>query len=426
VATIAANPFAFNGGLTTFVVAGGTNFRIDNGALFNYDMTTLIAYPAGRVGASFEIPATVTEIAAFAFAGASYLTNITFADASNITSIGQYAFAGTSITAFDVTALGTVIPAGLFADTNLAAITLPNNVTSIGAGAFAGTNLTAFTFPESWNGVIAERLFDGARDLASVNFGDNNTSGAAGANGTIGYAAFRNAGADVAVGQAVVIPNGVHTIGTSAFAGSGFSAITIPASVNVVGQSAFRNATNLVTVTFINPINTYIPQIPNPAYPDVDDDTVPPYIDGTPVITQVANTNLVFGAYAFAGTTNLEEVVVLGGIRNVSRGMFMGSGVQSVAISTDVVIVLSAYAFADATTVNLIIPANVFLASPDVFRGWAAGQTITLLGRRYVQRFNDEGHAIIGEYDGIHPNFGANWNANATLVFPNLPQLQTP
>ena len=66
------------------------NYANVSGVLFNKDKTLLHAYPAGKAGANYVIPDSVTSIGNYAFAFCESLTSITIPD--SVTSIGDYAF----------------------------------------------------------------------------------------------------------------------------------------------------------------------------------------------------------------------------------------------------------------------------------------------------------------------------------------------
>jgi hypothetical protein len=70
------------------------NYANVSGVLFNKDKTLLHAYPAGKAGANYVIPDSVTSIGNYAFAFCESLTSITIPD--SVTSIGNSAFSGCS------------------------------------------------------------------------------------------------------------------------------------------------------------------------------------------------------------------------------------------------------------------------------------------------------------------------------------------
>jgi hypothetical protein len=98
------------------VATGNPAFSSVNGVLFDKNQTSLLLYPAASSGFSFfayAVPASVTNIGAYAFSDSYYLTGITLDP--NLQSIGDSAFQ------FCI---------------SLTSITIPNNVTNIGYSVF--------------------------------------------------------------------------------------------------------------------------------------------------------------------------------------------------------------------------------------------------------------------------------------------------
>jgi hypothetical protein len=60
--------------------------------LYNKNKTTLIQYPAGKTGASFTIPNSVTSIGGLAFDGCESLTSVTFQGTITSSNFGGKAF----------------------------------------------------------------------------------------------------------------------------------------------------------------------------------------------------------------------------------------------------------------------------------------------------------------------------------------------
>ena len=88
--TLGEAPFAYCSSLSTITVEdGNTVCKVVDGVLYNYDMTVLICYPAGKSGSEFTIPDGVVELGDFAFGNTS-LTTINFAD--SVTTIGGDCF----------------------------------------------------------------------------------------------------------------------------------------------------------------------------------------------------------------------------------------------------------------------------------------------------------------------------------------------
>jgi len=97
------------------------------GVLLNKSQTTLIQYPASKVGTSYTIANSVTSIGDCAFEQCTRLTSVTIPN--SVTSIGDFAF---------------------MYCTGLTSVTIPSSVTSIGVGAFVEcTSLSSVTIPSS-------------------------------------------------------------------------------------------------------------------------------------------------------------------------------------------------------------------------------------------------------------------------------------
>ncbi len=62
----------------------------EGGILYNKEKTILLQYPAGKKGASFVIPSSITEIGDYAFGGNESLTETTIHQ--QIKKIGAFAF----------------------------------------------------------------------------------------------------------------------------------------------------------------------------------------------------------------------------------------------------------------------------------------------------------------------------------------------
>jgi K+-transporting ATPase c subunit len=85
--------YAFGGctALTSITVdSANSNYTSQDGVLFNKTQTTLIQYPAEKIGASYTIPEGVTTIGDHAFYNCTPLESITLP--ASVTSIGDYAF----------------------------------------------------------------------------------------------------------------------------------------------------------------------------------------------------------------------------------------------------------------------------------------------------------------------------------------------
>ena len=128
-----------------FVAEGNTGYTSVNGVLFNKNITTLVTYPTGKKGATYQIPEGVTEISVYSFGGCNNLTGVTIPE--GVTVIGGVAFLNCS---------------------NLTSVTIPESVTEIGMGAFNSClSLTSITIPEGVT-YIDEFTFNECHSLTSV------------------------------------------------------------------------------------------------------------------------------------------------------------------------------------------------------------------------------------------------------------------
>ncbi|NCU27877.1 leucine-rich repeat domain-containing protein, partial [Candidatus Nomurabacteria bacterium] len=183
--------------LTNIRVAQGNKYYTSvDGVLFTIDMSSIMAYPAGKKEETYTLPNTVTDIVEGAFRSCSVLKNIIIPNA--VTNIGERAFKGCeSLTSITIPHGVTDIRESVFTDcSGLKDISIPDTVINIGGGAFAG-----------------------CESLTSV-----------------------------------TIPQGVTTIDWEAFYRcSGLTNVTIPESVNRIEERAFQECKNLKNVYFKGP-----------------------------------------------------------------------------------------------------------------------------------------------------------------------------
>ena len=249
VESIGYGAFAGCGALASITVdAGNETFVAVDGVLFqkvevapSVFMKVMLAYPAGRPGDTYEVPADVVGVPA-AFLGAQNLKDVTFATGSMIQTIHEQAFAQSNIETIVIPASVTEIQAQAFgecahlnsvtfdtgsvletigdqafAKTAITAIDLPESVTSIGEQAFAQTALQSITFNNTGALTIGKQAFGECTGLQSVIFsGTGNVS--------IGLQAFAGcitmSGGVPSNGLSyVVLSTGVISIGDQVFYG---------------------------------------------------------------------------------------------------------------------------------------------------------------------------------------------------------------
>lgn len=175
-------------------------------------------------GISLNIPSnindkTVTCIGDSAFSENANLTSVTIPE--TVTSMEQRAFYGCS---------------------NLVGIFIPDNVTNIGRSTFEGcASLTNIAIPAgvATIGTSAFRFCDSLTEIA-VDTNNSSYCSVAGCCSTMTETTLIQFPGGKAGGYA--IPDGVATIGSSAFWGcSGLTNVTIPASVSAIGNTSFSS-----------------------------------------------------------------------------------------------------------------------------------------------------------------------------------------
>ena len=235
------------------------------------------------------IPASVTNMEHDTFRGCENLIEVTFAENSQLTSIPYSAFENcnnlTSVVFEEGGQLTSIEHSAFSGCNNLTSFTIPDGVTTIGSSAFQNCeSLTTITIPSSVTSLSADIIYR-CDNFIAFNVDDNNETYKS-VNGvlftkdgktlvaypkgkegpytipegviTIGESAF--SGCEKL--SEVIIPEGVTEIGERAFIScSGITSILIPSSVTNMGEYAFYNCDNIATVTFAeNSQLTYVAQ----------------------------------------------------------------------------------------------------------------------------------------------------------------------
>ena len=238
----------------------------------------------------------VTEIGESAFAGITWLSDVTIPD--GVTSIGQDAFNGC---------------------TGLKSVVIPDGVTGIGRSAFYGcAGLKSIDIPESVTS-IGDYAFYGCAGLESIDIPEGVTS--------IATWAFQNCTGL----KSIVIPDSVTSIGHYAFYGcAGLESIVIPDSVTSISEDSFADCAGLesIVVEEGNPVyhsagnclietqrKTLLQGCKNSIIPD----------DGS--VTSI-------GDYAFYGCTGLTNIVIPGSVTEIGERVFRDcAGLKSIVVA---------------------------------------------------------------------------------------------
>ena len=163
-----------------------STFKLVDRALYDYEMTTLLAYPTAE--GDIEIPSGVVTIGPYAFDSCSSMSSVTIPE--TVTTIEDSAF-------IDCTGLR---------DT----VTIPSSVTTIADGAFFATYITSMTIPDTVTHV-GNGAFERCRYLGSI-----------------------------------VIGSGVSSIPANLFKDCyKLTSVTIPPSITSISESAFEDCRSL-------------------------------------------------------------------------------------------------------------------------------------------------------------------------------------
>ena len=233
-------------------------------------------YLEGALVKNLVIPAEITSVKSYTFAGGSCFDAITIHN--NVTTIGKDAFLNCSnlksatLPLFALSNIpksklvsvvitnGTIIFSSVLQNCYyLESVTLADTITNIGERAFSGcSKLKTINFPEGLT-TIGANAFNGCSNLETINFPKGLT--------TIGANAFKDCSklietingvsyiADCLIGfdnssALISVREGTKIIADSAFSDcSKLRILTISNTVTSIGYSAFRNCTSLSSIT---------------------------------------------------------------------------------------------------------------------------------------------------------------------------------
>ena len=230
-----------------------------------------------------------------------------------VTSIGKEAFLGSNLTSITIPDSVTSIGEGAFSMCSaLTSISIPDSVTSIGGGAFLGCkSLTGIIIPDGVTS-IGDGAFSWCPSLTTIEVGEGNV------NFTEVNGVLFNAEKTVLLtypasktGANYTIPDGVTSIGISAFTNSQFlRSITIPDSVTSIGVRAF-NRSSLTSITIPDSVTSIGVQT----------------FDGCYRLTSITIPDSVtsIGSVAFSICRNLTTVTFLGDAPKAGKYIFNGA-----------------------------------------------------------------------------------------------------
>lgn len=136
---------------------------------------------------------------------------------STLTKIGAYAFALDGISSYEA---------------EMSSISFPDGLQEIGATAFQNSKLTSVSIPDSVT-TMGIATFTGSQNIQAIKLSSNVNA--------IPKNAFANGATSLSEFGTLEIPEGVTSIGDSAFAGRHIKEVVWPSTLETIGQQAFDN-----------------------------------------------------------------------------------------------------------------------------------------------------------------------------------------
>lgn len=267
---------------------------------------------------SVEIPKGVETLLGRTFSGCSNLTEVTFAQGTQLHTIADRAFyfdrnndAAPKLTHIDLPATLRSIGDFAFVDlTSLETIVIPAATDELGASVFRGCKglLSASFASGSTISEIPGSFFDGCVKLSEVTIPETVQ--------TVGEHAFSNC-------QALGEFDFTHivSIGMGAFNACAFTEVTVPATVTALGDSAFANNDLLQSIVFENTLETL-----TATFDDCDVLTAVTFPEGLKTI----------GEATFRNCRSLTSVVIPATVETIGQNAFSGmaTGLKSVTFQS--------------------------------------------------------------------------------------------
>lgn len=316
VETIGTGAFAACNKLTAITVdSNNTNYASFDGVLYNKAKSTLVQYPAGKVGSPYTVASECLQISDKAFQGATKVTEVVLPN--GLQSIGANAFDGcATLSTINIPTTVETIGAEAFAGcVALNEIEIASSVTNLGARAFKNcTALETVTIPAALL-ALGDNLFMGCTSLTEIIVVAGNTEYR-----SVDGVLFTNdmkkliKYPEAKVGESYTIPAGVEEIADNAFNNAkNLTNITIPASLKTIGANAFVGCSNLSAVIFDG--TSGLITIKDKAF------------SGCSTLASITLPNSLqnIGAEAFKGCTGLTSIAFGSGLKGIGNSAFQGA-----------------------------------------------------------------------------------------------------
>ena len=367
----AENAFAGCTALTAINVASNNqNYKSIDNVLFSKDGRTLLLAPVTLSG-TYVVPATTRNIAAGAFVGCDYLTEVVVS--SNVVVIGDCAF-------YDLERLETVtfkgtsfeaLGVGKYAfrncdDLENVVLETGSRVATLGEGAFmACTSLEEFTVPATMTKVGAS-VFADCTSLETISFAEDGKELEFGAN------AFQNC--------------------------ISLTVVNLPANVSKI-PGVFAGCTSLTEVN-IDPASTFFTSVEGVVY-DINKTEIIFFPTGKTGEYTTPDTLTTINNGVFQNVTKLDKMTISNTVTYIGENAFNGVDIPVVEFVGEATgsLVIGDSAFSGATLGDITLPAHTVSIGNNAFYEATLG-TFSI----------NEGVGSIGDY--------AFYGASATLTVP--------
>ncbi|MBE6641630.1 MAG: hypothetical protein E7619_08585, partial [Ruminococcaceae bacterium] len=235
------------------VAEGSTVYTVENGVLFTKDMKRLVIYPAKKAEASYEVPAGVTDIGAYAFFRSTNLVSVTLPD--SLKTLGLAAFEMCS---------------------SIEEISIPKNTESIDIFAFSSCDSLAKAVFLTDTVSINSTAFVNCHEDLTLYAGEGSTAQTFAAEQDFGFVAINTAyGELIASGSCgtdlewAYYSGGILDItGTGAMANyevkkapwytyaTNITTLTVKSGVTSIGDSAFYGCTKLAEISIADTVTS--------------------------------------------------------------------------------------------------------------------------------------------------------------------------
>ncbi len=220
--SIGLQAFTMCSSLTNIVLdENNISFKLENGAIYDHEMTTLLAYPSAK--GAITIPNDVKIIGASAFESCNEMSSVTIPNTVKIIEEGAFG---------DCTGLK---------DT----VAIPDSVTTIADGAFFGTYIKSITIPDNVT-YLGSGAFEKCLQMTEITIGSGIT--------TIPSNLFKNCWNL----KNVTIPATVTKVGDGAFEECRrLESITLPTSITSISSNVFDGCKALSTITYAGTLSDW-------------------------------------------------------------------------------------------------------------------------------------------------------------------------